>query len=109
MVDVVRAIAATDPRVVLVARPTNEGVSSARNRGLEIVRGEWLTLLDADDRFLPGGLGTLVRAALGSDAVVQKLLEEKKIGQMPLFYLDAHWQTYWPLRTTDTRRRAPAR
>lgn len=67
-VEVVRAVAAADPRVVVIALPVNEGVSNARNRGLEVVRGEWLTLLDADDRFLPGGLGTLIKAALGSDA-----------------------------------------
>ncbi len=68
-VEIVRALAAADPRLVLVALPLNEGVSNARNRGLAVVRGDWLTLLDADDRFLPGGLGTLARAALGSDAV----------------------------------------
>lgn len=68
-VDLVRAVAAGDPRVVLIGLPTNEGVSSARNRGLEVVRGDWLTLLDADDRFVPGGLGRLARAALGSDAL----------------------------------------
>ncbi|HXG26981.1 MAG TPA: glycosyltransferase family 2 protein, partial [Candidatus Binatia bacterium] len=62
--DVVRRVAARDPRVRLLSSPANEGVSAARNRGLAEVRGAWLTLLDADDRFLPGGLATLVRAAL---------------------------------------------
>lgn len=66
--DVVRAVAARDPRVVVLALPDNQGVSNARNRGLGLVRGDWLTLLDADDRFLPGGLGTLAAAALGGDA-----------------------------------------
>ena len=68
-VDVVRDVAAADPRVVLIALPVNEGVSNARNRGLEAVRGEWLTLLDADDRFMPGGLGVLIHAAVESDAL----------------------------------------
>jgi glycosyl transferase family 2 len=66
--DVVRAVAARDPRVVVLALPDNEGVSNARNRGLELVRGDWLTLLDADDRFLPGGLGKLAASALDGDA-----------------------------------------
>ena len=66
--DLVRAVAARDPRVSVLALATNQGVSNARNRGLEVVRGEWLTLLDADDRFLPGGLGTLAAAALAGDA-----------------------------------------
>jgi glycosyltransferase involved in cell wall biosynthesis len=67
--EVVAAIAAADPRVVLLALPENGGVSNARNRGLEVVRGEWLTLLDADDRFLPGGLAALHRAAVATDAL----------------------------------------
>jgi hypothetical protein len=70
--DVVREIAARDPRVVLVASPVNEGVSAARNRGLDAVRGEWLTFLDADDRLLPGAIGALHGAAVraGAAAVV---------------------------------------
>jgi Glycosyl transferase family 2 len=66
--DVIRSVAARDARVVVVPLSPNVGVSEARNRGLQAVRGEWLTLLDADDRFLPGGLGTLVGAALGGEA-----------------------------------------
>ncbi|MBI2781269.1 MAG: glycosyltransferase family 2 protein [Chloroflexi bacterium] len=66
--DIVAGVAARDARVILVRMPTNSGVSSARNEGLSRVRGTWLTLLDADDRFLPGGLGVLARAAVATDA-----------------------------------------
>lgn len=67
--DIVAEVAAADPRVVLVRRPVNGGVSAARNTGLDHVRGTWLTLLDADDRFLPGGLETLHRAAVADGAL----------------------------------------
>ena len=84
--DVVRAVAARDPRVVVLALPENQGVSNARNRGLEVVRGDWLTLLDADDRFVPGGLGTLARAALADDAAAV-------IGQQIWWDGRRHWRT----------------
>jgi hypothetical protein len=51
-----------DPRLRLIALTENAGASAARNAGLSAVTGDWLTLLDADDRFAPGGLATLVGA-----------------------------------------------
>jgi Glycosyl transferase family 2 len=59
--EIVEGLATNDSRIVLVRQPENRGVSAARNRGLELVRGEWLTLLDADDRFVGAGLAALVR------------------------------------------------
>jgi glycosyltransferase involved in cell wall biosynthesis len=67
--NVVRSIAQLDPRVILVVSPENEGVSAARNRGLGVVRGTWLTFLDADDRLLPGGLAAMHDAAIRTDAL----------------------------------------
>ena len=67
--EVVDRLAATDPRVVVLRAPVNEGVSSARNRALRAARGTWLTFLDADDRLLPGGLAAMLRAAAGGDVL----------------------------------------
>ncbi len=39
-----------DKRIILVSQQ-NDGVSSARNRGLEIAQGKYITFLDADDTF----------------------------------------------------------
>ena len=67
--EIVDSIARRDPRVVLVRLPTNGGVSNARNRGLEIARGEWLAFHDADDRMCPGGLAALMRPTADPDVL----------------------------------------
>ena len=63
------AAAARDDRLVVARMPVNGGVSAARNRALEIARGEWIAFLDADDRLIPGGLGAMVRAGDATDAL----------------------------------------
>jgi hypothetical protein len=67
--DLVESLADRDPRIVLVRAEVNAGASAARNLGLPLVRGEWLTFLDSDDRMLPGALAALHRAAVATDAL----------------------------------------
>jgi glycosyltransferase involved in cell wall biosynthesis len=69
---IVAAMAAEDPRVVLLRQPVNAGVSAARNLALDSARGMWLSFVDADDRLLPGGLEALVRAARLEDALMAR-------------------------------------
>ena len=40
----------------LIDKKTNEGVGQARNDGLSIARGEWITFLDADDALVDDSL-----------------------------------------------------
>ena len=47
--------AARDSRIQLISQE-NRGVSAARNRGLEICRGEWVVFVDADDIISPSFL-----------------------------------------------------
>jgi hypothetical protein len=40
-----------------------------------------------------------VKLHLGSsDVALREALEKNVLGDLPLFYLDAHWYDYWPLR-----------
>lgn len=48
---------------VTVLRKANGGEASARNAGARAARGDFVAFLDADDRFLPGRLAALGRAA----------------------------------------------
>ncbi len=59
---VARELAGADPRIQVVALPRNGGKASAMNHAATLARGAWIALLDADDRFLPTRLATLVEA-----------------------------------------------
>lgn len=45
---IIRELANTDPRIRIYTQ-TNQGVSAARNKGLEYVKGEFIYFLDSDD------------------------------------------------------------
>jgi glycosyltransferase involved in cell wall biosynthesis len=52
-----------DPRLKVIRLPRNGGVSAARNAALQVARGTWIALLDADDVFAADRLARLLPAA----------------------------------------------
>lgn len=56
--DLVRAI--DDPRIRILESPVNTGRAAAANRGFEAARGEYIAVLDADDRMVPDRLAKQV-------------------------------------------------
>ena len=59
--EVVADFTARDPRVKFIAMPVNGGAYRARNHGLDIATGDYVTLHDADDWSHPAKLETQVR------------------------------------------------
>lgn len=66
----VRAAARGDDRIRLLVHEQNQGVSAARNTGLDRARGRYVLFLDADDWLEPGALELLIykaeRSGLGA-------------------------------------------
>lgn len=54
-----------DPRIRVIAKSRNEGVSFARNSGIDAAKAGFITFLDADDRLHPRFLETLYLASQG--------------------------------------------
>src|ERR1700744_1801496 len=51
-----------------IIQQVNEGVSSARRRGIQASSCDWIAFLDSDDEWLPGRLEAMTQAARQLDA-----------------------------------------
>lgn len=69
--DVCKEWVQIDPRFRLVSQP-NLGVCAARNLGIRSARGEFIYLMDHDDRLAPGALGAVMGALDRSGADMAK-------------------------------------
>jgi succinoglycan biosynthesis protein ExoO len=73
---VASAIATAEPRVRALRLPSNGGKPAAMNHAINLARGRWIAVLDADDRYLPKRLATLIAAGetSGADLVADNQL-----------------------------------
>lgn len=68
-----------DSRIVVIHKE-NGGASSARNSGLDIAKGEWISFIDSDDYVTPNYLSDLISEAQANCAslVIQGHIYQKK-------------------------------
>lgn len=63
------AYAAQDPRILVIHQP-NGGLSAARNAGLQMATGEYVTFVDSDDWIHQDLVATLLRLSLEHQAAI---------------------------------------
>ncbi len=94
-----RAMASGDPRLVVEVMPRNGGPAAARNRALDLARGQWVAILDSDDFVHPARFERLIACADddGADLIADDLLLfDEDNAQPPRRFLDDEWrQTPW--------------
>jgi succinoglycan biosynthesis protein ExoO len=75
-VEIVRNMMKSDNRIRLLTSEINQGPARARNRALDEVRGEWVSIVDSDDLLHPCRFEKLLLAAdrFNADIVADDLL-----------------------------------
>lgn len=64
---VLREYADKDERIVLISNPYNLGAAHTRNIGIQLARGEYISVLDADDYFVEDYLETMYIECVNHD------------------------------------------
>jgi len=102
--ELAQRLAATDPRIRL-ARQANQGPSAARNHGLTLATGDYVTFIDSDDTLAPA---TLARCAAlleshQPDILIYSMQHVREDGEdrspQDLIIADAVYESVAPLIT----------
>jgi len=72
-----------DNRVRVIAQTPNAGPAAARNKAIAATTAPWITILDADDYFLPGRLTALHKAAGPAHFVADALMRTPESSPAP--------------------------
>ena len=90
--EILRRYEAADPRIVVIEKE-NGGVSSARNAGLERMKGEYVTFVDPDDYIHPQYFEILlaVKSVSGADICIGDFIKTTNVNALsdfPSFSVD---------------------
>ena len=85
-----------DPRISVIHK-ANGGLSDARNAGIDVAKGDFLTFIDSDDHIAPGTLSQLMPLTAEADLIEYPVCEFPKTSY--LLHLTSHFYTnpdeYW--------------
>ncbi|MHA6667343.1 glycosyltransferase family 2 protein [Homoserinimonas sp. A447] len=70
-----------EPRIRVITRTTNGGISSASNDGIAAATGNFIALLDHDDLLLPGALRTVAEAIEADPEIDYLYTDEEKVDE----------------------------
>lgn len=82
--------AGKDPRIRLIHQK-NQGLSMARNRGIELASADYITFVDSDDALHPETLAILYQELIKEDADIS-------VGDYESFYGDQFLENFSPIR-----------
>ena len=105
-VDVLNMVAELDSRIVICNQIKNQGAGVARNLGLQVARGKYVTFLDADDKLPSNALETYYLAACetGAEYIIAQTFEKDRVlsssFRKELLLVDG--TTFCPADTADT-------
>lgn len=77
----------SDPRIRIHQQPRNSGPAAARNVGLEMCKGEWITVLDSDDSMCTNRLSSFLKVATSNGpnfVYYDNLLTWSELGEIPI-------------------------
>lgn len=94
LAEVLDELEASDPRVIVVRRETNGGISLASNDALAVACGDFMALLDHDDLLAAGALRAVADAIEADDRIDYIYTDEEKVDEEGRLY-DAFAKPDW--------------
>lgn len=80
--ETLRRFQRSDPRIKIMFRQVNGGISLATNSALELASGEWVAMLDHDDLLAPHALFHVVAAISARPDIQMIYSDEDKVNEM---------------------------